>query len=882
MRPQGVDWAQPRELPFTETEEQRETRRTLKRQQLLSLVDSAGAGAFVQEQKKDVPPIDFDAWLNRTPPAEHDLLIALREELRQVIVDSRTPETSGQWTRLEREHGRLRARHPSSGWANAVATGLKYTLRSMPPQTWLPPARTDELSHRVLDTCMASWFDAKIAIPIPASKLSEAEAGSRTLRYLPIFVLKKPGKPQYEIFDKTSVLSMWRPCLNGKSLNDTLIHGYYKQHSTRELDALSEKDDWTIKLDAHSAFQILQMSEDPIDQARFGLTSSTDLMCFKLPPDLAAKHKCPHGAQVVVNTFGMAPAPLFFNKPKRLIAQEIKAMGIRMGVVMDDDSINAPTPLLCLQHALIVAKLYAHYGVPLSSKDAERDTTPTREKEINGMLYAHYLRCKFWPQRKADACIRQLRRVLKRNRKGRIRATEMASLLGRLESAAQGLFGVKLFLDGLTVDLRTTLNSTWPQSFSNYGKLLPHTVQQLRHLLMDEFHSLQGRQMIYGEKIDYQLQTDWCPYGYGVVVPPNQHSTEWLSISVPLGKEWRKVWSGAGETWAGMMGVMAAALHQRWSNGIINLQMDNVAAVLYINRMAARQQEVNEDLHTLRVFLRALDLIILASWTPGALILADAPSRKSCSIWDGELHPKLFQQLEWQLLTKWRGLHATFDLFATHLNRKVPRFGSLYPNPQSTWVNSMARTWTPTPPMAPEIFYAFPPQILLLMFLSKLKAEQQTALLITHVSPQSPIAQIAELMIEPPIIFPWTDETVINPHLDMLSPNQLPYQSGHWVLAGVLISGNALLRDPARTTRLTRGLKMSKAPSLQSLNGFGLSSQHTAKALEWTSALHNQMKRCRPLRASLLHARPPATKSPSGARPETSSHVGSRSHFREW
>jgi hypothetical protein len=524
MRPQDTDWLlTPAASPLDSTE-LTALRQLNKRNQVLSLVDSAGSSSFVQEQHKDAPEIDYGAWLRGATTAKTLELTKLRAELLQVITRSRTSNPTGQWSRLEQQHGRLRAKYPDSGWAQAVASGLKYTLRALPPQTWIPPQRSDPLSTRVMDACMENWFASGIAAPIPPWKINQAKNGQRSLRFLPLFVIQKPGKLLYEEFTVETVLSKYRPCLNGKSLNDFLVHGYFKQHSARDLDSLSSKHDWTIKLDGFSAFQILTMSEDPIDTDRFGATSSTDMMCFTLSPQLAAKYNCPNGAQVLVNSFGMAPAPLYYNKPKRLITQQIKTMGIRMGVVMDDDSISAESPLLCLQQALRVAKLYEHYGLPLSSKDAEKDTVPTREKEISGMLYVHYMRMKFWPPRKATATLHRFRRLLKRNRKGKIRATEMASILGQLESASQGLFGAKLFLDGLSIDLRMTLNSTSPSSYSNYGKLSEHTKLQLRHLLLDEFKSLQGRQIIHGEAITYQLQTDWCPYGYGVVVPPNRHS----------------------------------------------------------------------------------------------------------------------------------------------------------------------------------------------------------------------------------------------------------------------------------------------------------------------------------------------------------------------
>jgi hypothetical protein len=520
-----------------------------------------------------------------------------------------------------------------------------------------------------------------------------------------------------------------------------------------------------------------------------------------------------------------------------------------------------------LEDALKAAQLYRYLGVPLSMKDAPLDTIPTRAKTMNGMLYVHWQRRKYWPTRKADKTCHLIRAVLRRTRGGRtIRATRLAALLGTLESATQGLFGIKLFTDGLSKDLNKAINSSTPASYNNYSTVSVHTRRQLRYLLLDGFKSLQGRQMIHGEMIHYRLQTDWCPFGYGVVIPPNKTTSTWTTLSVPLGPEWRNVWSGAGETWAASMGIMAAATAQKWRDGIVSIQCDNVAAVKYVNVMAAPQVEVNEDLHSLRIFLRATNLAVVASWTPGALILADAPSRKRANIWDSALNRGVYLELERRLLTSQWGLRVTFDLFANHLNRQCPRFGSIQPNPEATWVDSMAHPWWTVPPLAREVYYAFPPPKLLTTFLRKIASEEQTAMLITQMSQNAPMQMLAALMVTEPIVFRWSDKTITNPHSDLLTEKQKPYLHLNWLMVGVVVSGERSWADRERDNLSRRWSNWSGGrKGIRSLRDYGLDSACTAKASEWTWALRQLLNRRMRSKATSRSGLRPGTNHRSGA-----------------
>ena len=738
----------------------------------------------------------------------------------QKIAGSRDEKPAGQWTRRERSHIRLRSKFPTSPWSHAVAGGMKHSLKYMPPQYPVPPYPKNGNAAMVLQDCIESWLDTGVAVPITNLEWSQFQAKERHLRFLALFVVRKPGKTGYYEYEEGQVLTRWRPCLNGKPLNAALAFSYFKQSNCVELDCLSQRGDLSTKTDLHSAFQIFDYSLEPIDPERYGLTTSSDLMCFKAPD--AFKKIAPHGFKVLVNTFGVSNAPLFLRQPYKLVLDDIRSEGLRLGNVCDDNLLctsakwaggmlenqwRAASVLKCLCETELIVDKHLYYGLPLSSKDVWESITPTRMKEMNGFLMDHDNRAKYWPQKKVDSCLKHLADVAAAAvNQQPVQAKSMASLLGKLESAVQGLLGVHLFTDGLSSDLRKALRlSTMgkspvsrKQAYNRELKLSRRTTSQLQYLLNDAFKSLSGRMMIHGRAVDYQVQTDWSSYGRGA------HSTDKegqvTTISMPLGQEWRQVWSGAGETWAAVQAIKALATAGNWRNGVIALLMDNIAACFYLNKLKSKSPEINVILLELVLFLKPRQLMVVASWIAGHLILADFYSRLRTSIWDGELSQELYLRLV-QLHCKSRGiLEPSLDLFATHLNRKTERFVSLQPNPGSAWVNAMSRQWRPLVPVKVHTLYAFPPPTLLLPVIQKAMEEKQTMLLLLPVVRNTPFQQLAEAAVTIPSVFSWTDETVINPQVDMMTLKDRPYLTGEWMLACVLISGNPSVRNALRSS----------------------------------------------------------------------------------
>jgi hypothetical protein len=807
----------------------------------------------------EAPEIDYSEWKTWMSPAQRANASKLMKKIEDKIRATRTQQPAGQWTRLERQHGRLNSMYPGNPWAKAVRDGVKFSLKYMPPQVPIPPYPSSGAQLTVLTDCLKLWFRQGVCRAITEQQHQEAKRGARSLRFLPIFVVKKPGKEDYHVYEKDSVTDKWRPCLNAKSLNVALRFAYFKQSNHIEIDATSEPGDLSTKTDVHSHFQILLYSTDPIDKDKFGLTTTSDMMCFHVPDEL--KCVAPYGAQAVTNTFGTSNAPWFSRQTYKPVLQDIRGRGIRLSNVCDDNMMNSQaarspsTPLddkkwrtasffKALKDLEVVVDRHKYFGIPLSSKDVTESITPTKVKTMNGMDYHHDLRMKCWPPKKVRSVLKHLENVVElANNNQKVRLRSLASLLGKIESATQGLFGVHLFTDGTRAVVKNALADVkGAASKKDFLRLVPLTkraTHQLNYLLTDTFKSFNGRMMIHGSAIKYHMQTDWSSWGWGCWA--KQPSGVTHTISVPLGPEWRQVWSGAGETWTAAQAIQALAEEHNWCDGLISLRMDNVAAVLYVNRMVARSPEINAVLMELVQFLRSRKLMVIASWMPGAEIMADSYSRpeasKPESIWEGSMDQDLYVTACERLLSPLGLERPAMDLFATHLNRKAPNFGSLHPNPGATWVNSIAHPWWALPPSLPQILYAFPPPFLLLPTIRKVVEEKQTALLVLPATPETPLEQLARAMVSPPLIVPWTDSTVAIPLADMMTPKQKVYNRGHWILAFVVISGSRSVIERSRTTSSMCYSNKCWDQNQVLLSGCGHSTTTSAKAIAWSQSL---------------------------------------------
>ena len=150
------------------------------------------------------------------------------------------------------------------------------------------------------------------------------------------------------------------------------------------------------------------------------------------------------------------------------------------------------------------------------------------------------------------------------------------------------------------------------------------------------------------------------------------------------------------ELLAGSLAVQTFARRNRHST--VLLQMDNQAAISYVNRMGGTHSSLLSRLATeLWDWCLARDIHLLAEYLPGRLnIDADFYSRNHSSA-EWQLNPAVFSTLQEFFRP------SAVDLFALRINAQLPRYVSWRPEPSSINTDAFTLDW------AEVAGYAFPP-----------------------------------------------------------------------------------------------------------------------------------------------------------------------------
>ena len=138
-------------------------------------------------------------------------------------------------------------------------------------------------------------------------------------------------------------------------------------------------------------------------------------------------------------------------------------------------------------------------------------------------------------------------------------------------------------------------------------------------------------------------------------------------------------------------------------------------------------------------------------------VLVDLLSRRNQVLGaEWSLHPQVARKL----LRMWGS--PTLDLFATHLNTKLPLYCSLIPDPQALFKDAFRQPWNDLDT------YAFPPFHLVERVVARVR--ETPNLLMTLVAPLWPekawFADLLLLLTQPPLALPLWDRLLRQPHFN--------------------------------------------------------------------------------------------------------------------
>ena len=210
----------------------------------------------------------------------------------------------------------------------------------------------------------------------------------------------------------------------------------------------------------------------------------------------------------------------------------------------------------------------------------------------------------------------------------------------------------------------------------------------------------------------------------------------------------------------------------------IALMCDNATVVAYVNKQGGT---VSRSLclltKQLLAWAEANSVTLSARYLPGkANVLADQLSRRDQVIGtEWSLHPEVVKQVFSCLGT------PTLDLFATSLNKKLPLYCSLVPDPMALMEDAFMHPWD-----ALEV-YAFPPFALIRRVLNRLmQAQACTMILVAPLWPHREwFADLLSLAVAQPLCLPQWPRLLKQPHCSLFHTAVHVLKLHAWKLSSV-------------------------------------------------------------------------------------------------
>jgi len=614
----------------------------------------------------------------------------------------------------------------STAWAvNLIQQGHELEWEDSPPP---PNARMEEhastaAAHAKLATEVQKLLDAGA---IRRSSCREVRLWQRLFA-----VPKKPDKI--------------RPIWDCRPLNGFLKKEHFKMEGWGDVETLLRPGDWLTRLDLTSAYLHVPMatSAQPYLGFRFG---GQTFICRALP-------------------FGLSSSPRTFTKLMRVVVTEMRAMGLRVVVYLDDLLLLASSHEESLAQTRRALDLLERLGFSVNYEKSQ--TTPTQSLTFLGFVLDSVSMTLGMREDKLNAVLHAISVLMEVQRLSARKLSKALGLIGSMRPVVEDLHLHTLHLSRCVA--RTVRRGGWGMSTS----LSEGARCELRWLL-DNLHGKTTRSMVQSMPT-VRMRTDACPTGWGAVLYPQQEGppsrckawAHWLASEASSH-------INVLETRACTKGLQAFAASVRGQT--LRWESDNNVAVFSVKKWKSRKLSMRAALEELRETCRQLGVTLQAEHIPGTENTeADELSRRSDRE-DWKLNPLLFRKAQ-RLFGYW----ATVDAFASSNNCQIPRFWSFGPQPGTAGIDALCQDWRG------ELPWCNPPFSLVGRVLALLCTQRARALLCYPCWPSQPWwPTLQEMLVARPWILPRQRTTF----LPGLLGSTVPAGWAKWTAAVALVSGN--------------------------------------------------------------------------------------------
>ena len=228
-------------------------------------------------------------------------------------------------------------------WILDAVQGFKIPFTSTPRQAYPPRGKPFSPEEETL-------LDEEIPTMLHKQAIEECPSQGRGFLSSVFLIPKKDGGQ--------------RPVINLKSLNEFVRTEHFKMEGIHLLKDLLRQGDWMVKVDLKDVYFTVPIHKQDRDFLKFAFKNKTyRLRC--LP-------------------FGLACAPWVFTKTLKPVAAQLRQLGVRLIVYIDDILILAETPDLARDHVIGLIYLLENLGFIVSLQKCVLE--PTQKIDFLGFL----------------------------------------------------------------------------------------------------------------------------------------------------------------------------------------------------------------------------------------------------------------------------------------------------------------------------------------------------------------------------------------------------------------------------------------------------------------------------------------------------------------
>ena len=419
---------------------------------------------------------------------------------------------------------------------------------------------------------------------------------------------------------------------------------------------------------------------------------------------------------------GYRDSPRVFTKCLKPVLKHLREKGFVSSVYIDDFYVQGKDLTECEENVNYTNLLLERLGYMISEKSIFK---PTQSLTHLGFILNSVNMDVTLSEKKRNKLIELCKTILVKNN---ITIREAAQLIGSLVASFPGVeYGPLYYRDmekAKIVALKLCNNNYDAKMQFNEACIL-----EIQWWLREGLYS---KKLISQGNPEKVITTDSSLKGWGAFIDDKNTQGLWT-------EEEAKMHINVLELKAVLLGIQSLCKND--SNIHLQVQMDNTTGIAYINNMGGtKSDKCNKITKEIILWCKERNIWITACFIAGKNnIKADALSREFNINLEWTLN-----DTEFSSLCKDYG-QPDMDLFATRLNKKLPKYYSYYPDPEAIGINAFAHKWS-------GFVYIFAPFNLITRILKKIQEDKTSKVLMIvpkwTVSPWYPVLK-AMSMVEP-------------------------------------------------------------------------------------------------------------------------------------